>query len=232
MYQSKDAKKESKFKLKPWINTKIKKMMRIRDSILRKLKRNRSENNLKLYRKFRNRVTTGIKTSKIHYFHNYFSTNSQDMKKLWQGLKSIIFNNSTTTAIRGVQDTNGKMAINSIEIANTLNKSFVNVAERLSKNIPRTPKLPLDYLNGRNTNSMFLFPVTHIEVEDLISNLDSSKSCGPNSVPIYTLKVIGPYISNALATLINQSFSKGIFPSSLKTAKVIAPFKRGDPEMT
>ena len=95
------------------------------------------------------------------------------------------------------------MATNSIEIANTLNKSFVNVAENISKNIPRTPKSPLEYLNGRNTNSMFLFPVTHIEVEDAISNLDSSKSCRPNSVPIYILKVLGPYISNALATLIN-----------------------------
>ena len=73
------TKKESKFKLKEWINTKIKKMMRIRDSILGKLKRNRSENNLKCYRKFRNRVTAEIKTSKIHYFHNYFSTNSQNM---------------------------------------------------------------------------------------------------------------------------------------------------------
>ena len=225
-------KKESKFKLKPGINTKIKKKMRIRDSILRKLKRNRSENNLKLYRKFRNRVTVEIKTSKIHYLHNYFSTNSQNMKKLWQGIKSIISNNSTTTAIRGVKDTNGIMATNSTEIANTLNKSFVNVAENISKKIPRTPKSPLNYLNGRNTNSMFHFPVTHIEVEDAISNLDSSKSCGLNSVPIYILKVLVPYISNTLATLINQSFSKGIFPSSLKTAKVIALFKKGDPEMT
>ena len=200
-------------------------MMRIRDSILRKLKRNRSENNLKLYRKFRNRVTAEMKTSKIHYFHGYFSTNSQNMKKLWQGIKSIISNNSTTTAIRGVQDTNGKMAINSIEIANTLSKSFVNVAENISRNIPRTPKLPLDYLNGRNTNSMFLFPVTHIEVEDVISDLDSSKSFGPHNAPIYILEALGPYISNALATLINQSFSKGIFPSGLKTAKVIALLK-------
>ena len=60
------TKKESRFKLKPYINTKIKKMMRICDSILRKLKRNRSENNLKLYRKFRTRVTAEITTSKIH----------------------------------------------------------------------------------------------------------------------------------------------------------------------
>ena len=79
---------------------------------------------------------------------------------------------------------------------------------------------------------MFIFQVTHIEVEYVISTLESSKSCGPNSVPIYILNVLGPYISNALATLINQSFSKGIFPISLKTAKVIALFRKGDPKMT
>ena len=76
------TKKESKFKPKPCINTKIKKMKRILDSILRKSKRNRSDNNLELYRKFRNRVKVEIKTSKIHYFHNYLSTNSQNTKKL------------------------------------------------------------------------------------------------------------------------------------------------------
>ena len=45
---------------------------------------------------------------------------------------------------------------------------------------------------------------------DEISNLYSSKSSGPNSASIYILKVLGLYISNALATLINQSVSKGI----------------------
>ena len=108
-------------------------MMRIRDSILRKLKRNRSENNLKLYRKFRNRMTVEIKRSILHNFHDNFSSNSQNMKTLCQGIKSVISNNSTTTAIRGVKDTNGEVAINSTEIANTLNKSFVNVAENISK---------------------------------------------------------------------------------------------------
>ena len=79
---------------------------------------------------------------------------------------------------------------------------------------------------------MFLFPVTHIEDEDIISNLDSSKACGPNSVPTNILKVLGAYISTALATLINQSFFKGIFLSSLKTAKLIALFNKGDPKIT
>ena len=88
----------------------------------------------------------------------------------------------TTTAIRGVKDTKGKMALNSIKIANTLNKSFVNVAENIFKNIPRIPKLPLDYLNSRNTNSMFLFLVTQIKVEDVISSLDSLKSYGSSMV--------------------------------------------------
>ena len=60
--------------------------------------------------------------------------------------------------------------------------------------------------------------------------MDSSKSSGPHSIPINLLKTLGPYISNSLATLINQSFFKGIFPNKLKVAKVIPVFKKGDTE--
>ena len=53
------------------------------------------------------------------------------------------------TTIRGIKDTNGKLAIKSTVIANTLNNYFVDVAENISRNIPRTPKSPIEYLNCR-----------------------------------------------------------------------------------
>ena len=79
---------------------------------------------------------------------------------------------------------------------------------------------------------MFLTPVTHMEIEDIISNLDPSKSIGPFSIPINLLKVLKLHISHPLAKLINQSFVQGIVPSKLKVAKVISLFKQGDSEIT
>ena len=65
---------------------------------------------------------------------------------------------------------------------------------------------------------MFIQPVTHIEVEDTISSFDSTKYIGPNSIPVNLLKILGRYISQSLAKLINQSFTTDIFPSKLKVA--------------
>ena len=57
------------------------------------------------------------------------------------------------------------------KISNIFNDFFVNVADEITKTIPKTHKSPLDYLSNRTSNSLFLTPVTFIEVNDLINTL-------------------------------------------------------------
>ena len=115
-------------------------------------------------------------------------------------------------------------------MSNIFNDFYVNVADGITKTIPLTPK-SLDYLSDRICSSLFLTPVTSIEVNDLINILNPSKSVGPNSIPIKLLKIIGCSVSPLLALLVNQSFQSGIFPDKLKIAKVISIFKKGNPEL-
>ena len=105
-----------------------------------------------------------------------------------------------------------------------------NSINGITKTIPLTPKSPIDYLSNRTYSSLFLTPVTSIEVNDLINILNPSKSVGPNSIPIKLLKIIGVCVSLLLTLLVNQSFQSGIFPDKLKIAKVISLFKKGNPE--
>ena len=49
-----------------------------------------------------------------------------------------------------------------------LSDSYVYVADGIRRTIPLTPKSPLDYSSDRLCNSLFLTPVTAIEVNDLI----------------------------------------------------------------
>ena len=226
------SRKEMKLKDKPWINNRIHKMMRIRDKILQKLKKQQTPENLKLYKKFRNRVSNELKESKARYFHNYFSTNSQNMKKLWAGIKTIISHkSSTSSSINKIKGKNGNVTSDPSKMSNIFNDFYVNVADGITKTIPLTPKSPLDYLSNRMCNSLFLTPVTLVEVNDLINILNPSKSVGPNSIPIKLLKIIGSSVSPFLALLVNQSFQSGIFPDKLKIAKVISLFKKGNPEL-
>ena len=189
------SRKEKKLKDKPWINKRILKMMRIRDRILQKLKKQQNPDNLNLYKKFRNRVSNELKESKARYFYNYFSTNSQNMKKLWSGIKTIISHKSSTSfLINKIKDKDGNVTSDPNKRSNTFNDFYVNVADSITKSIPMTPKSPLDYLSNRSGNSLFLTPVTLMEVNDLISILNPSKSVGPNSIPIKLLKIIDRWL--------------------------------------
>ena len=108
-----------KLKDKPWINSRIQKMIRIRDRVLLKLKNKASDDNRNLYKKFRNRVSNEIKENKARYFHNYFSTNSQNMKKLWSGIKTIISHKSSSSfSVNKIQDKNGNVTSDHCKISN------------------------------------------------------------------------------------------------------------------
>ena len=128
-----------------------------------------------MYKKFRNRVSNELKKSKQRCFQNYFTMYSQNMKKLWSGIETIISHkNCSTIVICKIEHKNGNISSDPTEISNIFDDYFVNVADCVSKIIHRTPKSALDYLKNRNANSIFLTPVTHMEIEDIISNLDSS----------------------------------------------------------
>ena len=147
------------------------------------------------------------------------------MKKLWPGIKTIISHkSSTSSSINKIKGKDGNVTSDPSKMSNISNDFYVNVADGITKTIPMTPKSPLDYLSNRTSNSLFLSPVTLIEVNDLINILNPSKSVGPNSIPIKLLKIIAYSVSPFLALLVNQSFQSGIFPDKLEIAKVISLF--------
>ena len=141
------------------------------------------------------------------------------MKKIWTGITSIISQKSFAhSSIDVIQDVFGKSVTDPAQMSYIFNEYFL-VSDNINKTIPRTPNSPLRYLDSAIENSLFLSPVSHLEIEDLIVNLNSSKSIGPHSVPINILKIVECHISHPLAEIINQSFLKGTFPSKLEWQK-------------
>ena len=58
--------------------------------------------------------------------------------------------------------------------------------------------------------------------------MKSKKSTGPENISVSFLKTYATSLTIPLTTLINQSLSKGVFPSNLKIAKIIPIFKKDD----
>ena len=221
-------KKQLKLRLKPWVNSHIQKLIKHREKLLRKLRKSHSAATEELYKKFRNRVVAKNRKSKIQYYKNYFQKNTAKIKNLWTSIKEII-NTKSKSSLQNISQlvVDDKTHTDPQDIANIFNKFFVS--SQICSEIPRTKMSPLDYLKIRNANSIFFKPIIFVEIQDIISGLDNSKSSGPYSLPVKLLKVLNPQISELLAQIFNESLSVGIFPDKLKSAKVIPIHKKGSP---
>ena len=82
------------------------------------------------------------------------------------------------------------------------------------------------FYQQKNNDSFIITATNKEEICKVISSLNISKSCGPNSIPTKILHLVQDQIPTHLATICNFSFSTGTFPTILKTVKVIPIHKK------
>ena len=71
------------------------------------------------------------------------------MKQVCSGIKSIISHKSyNTSPISKIMDRNGEISSEPTKISNIFNEYFVNVANSITENIPKSQKSAVDYLKA------------------------------------------------------------------------------------
>ena len=122
------------------------------------------------YMKFRHCVVNELKNSKIKYFENYFTENKSNMNLLWQGIRTVIKMkvNGNEQSICKVIDKNGCKITNPDKIATNFNNYFLNVANKMTSNIPRNPNCTLRHPNAPINKSFFISPTVPNEVSSII----------------------------------------------------------------
>ena len=117
-----------------------------------------------------------------------------------------------------------------MDIAKIMNNYFANVATTLDSKIPNTTLSPLTYLNHDPYCSFFLHNTSDSKIVNIISNLKPTRS-ELNFLPAYVFKQIGIYSTYPLTKLINLCFCTGLFPSSLKIARITPTHKKGNKDV-
>ncbi len=111
--------------------------------------------------------------------------------------------------------------------AEDLNNFFVSLGPETVKNI--VPKNDFKkYLKNRVSSSFFINPVTADEIINVVKHLPAKASTDCDGLSIKLIKHIINFIVEPLCVLINKSFNKGVFPNSLKIAKIVPIYKSGD----
>ena len=213
---------------KPWIPNELIKMINVRNKLFQRKKRQPNNLNIKnLYKLFRNKINREMKKSKRDHYNQFFENNSNNLKKTWEGIRSII-NTKDSNKSNITQLKINKTIINNLKkIVEEVNNYFVNVGPNTERSIPRNPVTkPNLYLKNMIQVNFLIAHISNDEVLTIIKTLEN-KSTGPQSIPIKLLKLIPDLILAPLCRIICMSFSIGKYPDALKICKTIPIHKGG-----
>ena len=192
-------------------------------------------------------MTTAInKQSKSAYFRERCEGGPKN-QSFWKTIKPFISDNSSFNTNKIILHEGDTIINDTGEICEIFNNYFTSVAS----NIGFDDTIPTDFdtddgflaiINKycrhpsivrikENTLDKALFDfesITSRDVEKIINGFDSKKAHGYDKMPMKLLQKCAKYIAPDIAKLINNSFSKCVFPDDLKFAEVSSLFKRND----
>ena len=125
--------------------------------------------------------------------------NKHKLSEIWKGIRTLVNVKSSQSSSIKLLDRNNNLIADPKKICNTLNNNFSTIGSKIEPKIPFTPGNFKDYFNKKDgngnliinsANSFFLSPTVPGEVEKIIDALDMKKSTGPNSVPVFILKIL------------------------------------------
>ena len=186
------SKREIALKQRPWITKKIKKKMIERGKLFKRYcKSKKTIQKFEIHKKYmiiRTSIVFETNKSKRQYFETFFVNSSNDIKKTWSGIRSLVTLKSTSSSSVSSLTINQKTISDPLTIANSFNEFFTTVGSSLAKKIPKSKKPFFRYLGNKIQNSFFLKPVQEQEIKKIVMKLNSNKSVGPKSLPIKILK--------------------------------------------
>lgn len=215
-----------------WINKYIISDIDERNKLWHRLKTNMTDIGLRNdFENVKTKVAKKINLTKSAYYQKLFTGTKTKPRKMWNLINDLCHNK--------VMDKTGpdKLIIGTTiiteakEVCEHLNLYFATIGSSLANQIPDTykqKKTKNQNLNCKNITLGEFTPTTIEEVTKIIDNLDSNTGCGIDGISAKTIKCIKSEIVNSLTVCINTCLNRGVFPDSLKIAKVIPIYKSGN----
>lgn len=157
---------------------------------------------------------------------------SNKSKAVWDIINSERASKKQSSTISSL-NINGEKVEDSSQLANQLNNYFSSIAEKTLQNNRLHPAARRSFETNAwmlDSNLEIFKPTTSEEINSILSALKPTLSSGIDNIPSRVLKYCKEELSHPLTLLINKSMAEGIFPSSLKIAKVYPLHKHNSKE--
>jgi len=215
--------------LNPWFTKGFLKSSKMKQQLYNKYLKSRTDSDHENYRHYRNLFEKLKLKAKETDYKNKIEQYQGNAKKTWATIKEIL----------GKQKPNNRKLPNLItvnkqdlfaekDIATHFNEFFVNIGPNLAGKIEKGKTTFTKYLLQTDK----LLPFSALSPEELdkaFYSLQKNKSPGHDGINSNIISVCYGYIRPVLCDIFNKSLINGVFPESLKIAKVVPVFKSGDP---
>ena len=213
----------------PWITQGILRSIKTRNKLYKSYISKPTEQRLKEYKKYRNRLTNIIRISKKTYYSRKLEKAEGNLNETWKVINNIINRNKPHNKLNSIKS-NTKEITDPEEIAHTFNSFFTNVGPELASKINKSNNSHFSqYLPESKQNAMFFISTHEHEILKIVKALKTKNSSGYDGISTKLLKQIIPNIVSPLEYIFNLSLSTGCCPDLLKIAKVIPIYKKEDP---
>ena len=210
---------------KLWLSKRLKRCIKIKNQLYVKSLKIPTLDNIHEYKVYRNKLHSLMRKLEREHYDEILTKNKYNLSKQWSLIKEVInkkrSNISDKFAINNVISEDKKV------ISESFNKFYVNIGSNLAKMIPPDNRSPTSYILDNNPYSIFLNPVSSVEVQNIIYNL-KNVSPGWDELTARIIKQTCFIYLESLTHILNLSLSQGLFPNELKIAKVVPVYKSGD----
>lgn len=210
---------------KPWMKTEIRTLMRTRLRAYRKARASNVPTDWMKYNELRNRVITKIRQAKLDFINKKaekIKTTPHNNREWWKMVNEISMFRTAKKAIPAIKsNTDPSIFItdpkHKAEEFNSYFASISNVAEK---------DLEVPFTNRRTQYNLSEIITTDEEIYNIMKNLKTNKSTGPDEVNNRILKECASILKTPLRMAFNKFLSNGHFPDIWKVAN-LTPIPKG-----
>ena len=203
----------------PWVDTKLRRLMRQKQRAHWRAKKTRKERHWKRYKDLQRSAQKASRQTEKTYLQKVVSEDlDKNPRRFWTYIKSRKQENE---GVSSLIDQDGFLQSDSQKKADILNSQFQSVYTREdTSNLP--DKGPSPHPTMENIT------VKIPGVIKLLKNLNPYKAAGPDTIPTFILKTAAEELAPALTKIFQKSLNSGTVPEDWRKANIVPIFKKGD----